>query len=133
MSRQSAYQLRTRMQSKPFAKAWEAAFLTRFDVLAEAALDRALNGVEVPHYYNGELIGTSRKYDERLTLAMLATRNSFRPSTPYSGDPTAAFEPDEFAALIERVEHGPEEWRTDSDVERDARYGWETEEGAGAP
>ena len=71
MSRQSAYKLRARLQGQPFDKAWEAAFLTRFDVLAEAALDRALNGVEVPHYYNGELVGTSRRYDERLTLALL--------------------------------------------------------------
>ena len=139
MGRQSAYKLRARLRGMPFDRAWEAAFASRFDVLAEAALERALNGVEVPHYYNGELIGTSRKYDERLTLAMLATRNSFRPSTPYSGDPTAAFEPDEFAALIERVESGPEEWLDTSDDEFGARFGWEEEdddaeeEGAGLP
>ena len=133
MSRQSAYQLRTRMQGKPFAKAWEAAFLTRFDVLAETALDRALNGVEVPHYYNGELIGTSRKYDERLTLALLALRRSFVPPKPRDSNPAAAFDAEELDALIARVEGGPEDWLEDSDVERDARYGWETEEGAGLP
>ncbi|WP_284126443.1 hypothetical protein [Parerythrobacter aestuarii] len=133
MSRQSAYQLRTRMQGKPFAKAWEAAFLTRFDVLAETALDRALNGVEVPHFYNGELVGTSRKYDERLTLALLATRRSFVPQRPYDSEPAAAFKADELGALIERVADGPEEWRESCDDEYDARYGWETEEGAGPP
>ncbi|MDG5747635.1 hypothetical protein P8Q88_05530 [Qipengyuania sp. XHP0207] len=50
MGRQSAYKLRARPRGTPFDKAWEAAFATRFDVLAEAALDRALNGVEAPHF-----------------------------------------------------------------------------------
>ena len=123
MSRQSAYQLRARMQGKPFDKAWKAAFLTRFDVLAEAALDRALNGVEVQHYYNGELVGTSRKFDERLTLALLAMRGGFARPLPHDSEPASAFEAEELGALIERVGQGPEGWRDHPNAELDVRFG----------
>lgn len=131
MGRQSAYKLRARLQGQPFDKAWEAAFLNRFDVLAEAALDRALNGVEVPHYYNGELIGTSRKYDERLTMALLAMRGGLERPDPSPFDPASAFQSEEIGALIARVEHGPERWLDSKDNELEARY--DQEEGAGPP
>ena len=123
MSRQSAYQLRARLKGTPFDKGWEAAFAARFDVLAEAALDRALNGVEVPHYYNGELVGTSRRYDERLTLALLAMRNALVRRPRHDAYPEAAFAVDEVAALADRVEQGPEGWREDSNAECEARWG----------
>ena len=123
MSRQSAYKLRTRLQGQPFDKAWDAAFLTRFDVLAEAALDRALNGVEVPHYYNGELIGSSRRYDERLTLALLALRKEAPRTAPGKHHPAHAFECDEIGALTERVKRGPENWLDTETDELDARFG----------
>lgn len=71
MSRQSAYKLRARLKGKPFDLAWDAAFHQSYQNLPYAALDRALNGIEVPHYYKGELIGTSRRFDERLTVALL--------------------------------------------------------------
>jgi hypothetical protein len=122
MSRQSAYRLRARLRGTPFDKGWEAAFVSRFDVLAEAALDRALNGVEVPHYYNGELVGTSRRYDERLTLALIAMRAQFAPRPPRDWEPAAAFEADDVGALCDRVERGPEHWLEDSDEEAEARF-----------
>tara|TARA_A100001391_G_scaffold139407_2_gene97652 strand:- start:952 stop:1491 length:540 start_codon:yes stop_codon:yes gene_type:complete len=111
MSRQSAYALRARLKGEPFDRAWQAALLNRFDELAEAAMDRALKGVEVPHYYKGELVGTSRKFDERLAIALLAMRDSFRPTpAPYRTHPAADYRPDDFGPLIERVEHGPQTW-----------------------
>lgn len=122
MSRQSAYRLRARLRGMPFDKAWEAAFVTRFDVLAEAALDRALNGVEVPHYHKGELIGTSRRFDERLTVALLAMRAGFVRPSPPDWEPAAAFEPDDVGPLCDRVERGPEHWLEDSDEEAEARF-----------
>ncbi|EDL48472.1 hypothetical protein [Erythrobacter sp. SD-21] len=121
MSRQSAYKLRARLRGTPFDKGWEAAFVSRFDALADAALDRALNGVEVPHYYNGELVGTSRRYDERLTLALLAMRATFNRQPRGHYDPADAFGIDELAALADRVEHGPEQWHKDCNSELDAR------------
>ncbi|MEZ5681651.1 MAG: hypothetical protein R3E14_10190 [Erythrobacter sp.] len=132
MSRQSAYRLRARLRGTPFDKGGAAAFVSRFDVLAEAALDRALNGVEVPHYYNGELVGTSRRYDERLTLALLAMRTSFIRPPSYPDAPDEAFGSEDLAALADRVERGPEEWLGDCDEELDARYR-DDREGAGAP
>jgi len=79
MTRQTAYRLRARLRGQPFDLAWEAAFRTVFDALKEAAMDRALNGVEVPHFHNGELIHCSRRYDERLTVALLAMRPTRSP------------------------------------------------------
>lgn len=110
MTRQSAYKLRARLQGQPFDLAWDAAFQSSFDALAEAAMDRALNGVEVPHYHKGELIGTSRRFDERLTVALLGMRNNFLRAPAPMRHPSAAYEPDDFRGLVERVEEGPELW-----------------------
>ena len=75
MSRQSAYKLRARLKGQPFDVAWEAAFQHGYDELAQAALERALHGIEVPIYSKGELIGTRRHFDERLTCFLLGARN----------------------------------------------------------
>jgi hypothetical protein len=71
MSRQSAYKLRSRSKGMAFDLAWDEAFTQSYCNLPYSALERALNGYEVPHYFKGELIGTSRRYDERLTVALL--------------------------------------------------------------
>jgi len=71
MSRQSAYRLRSRLKGKAFDLAWDVAFHHSYDNLAHAALERALNGVEVPVFCNGEQVGSYRKFDERLTIALL--------------------------------------------------------------
>lgn len=130
MSRQSAYKLRARLQGEPFDKAWDAAFQTRFDALAEAALERAMNGVEVPHYCNGELVGTSRKYDERLTLALLAMKRDLLRPKPSHYDPASLYESGDLAGLIERVEEGPEHWRSTLDEEIEALHGPQPEASA---
>jgi hypothetical protein len=112
MGRQSAYKLRARLKGQPFDLAWQCAVRRNYDALAEAALERAVNGVEVPHFHKGELIHTSRRYDERLTVALLAMRGALAP-TPYGA---SAYNPeslpaDDFARLVGRVEQGPETWR----------------------
>jgi hypothetical protein len=111
MSRESAYRLRNRLKGEPFDIAWEAAFRHGYDALAHAALDRAVNGVEVPHYCNGELVGTSRKFDERLTVALLAMRNRY--GTPLVGRYGAAAEwwSERWDAMLQRVETGSVDWR----------------------
>ena len=110
MSRQSAYGLRARLKGEPFDLAWTAALICRFDALAEAALDRALNGVEVPHFYKGELVHVSRRYDERLTVAMLAMRDSFRGARQPAWHGSSDYAPGDFGALVKRVATGPETW-----------------------
>jgi hypothetical protein len=110
MSRQSAYQLRARLRGEPFDLAWEAAFQTAFDALTEAAMERALNGVEVPHLHKGEVVHTSRRYDERLTVALLAMR--LQPRRAHRGFTHRAsiYTVDDLPALIARVERGPATW-----------------------
>ena len=71
-SRQSAYRLRSRLKGQPFDLAWEVAFHHSYDVLAHTALERALNGVEVPVFFQGEQVGSYRRFDERLTVALLS-------------------------------------------------------------
>jgi hypothetical protein len=72
MSRQSAYKLRDRLADKAFALAWEVALESGLQQLAHALMDRALNGEEVAVFYQGEQVGTQRKYDNRLGTWLLA-------------------------------------------------------------
>lgn len=110
MSRKSAYKLRARLKGQPFDIAWEAAFRHGYDNLAHAALDRAINGVEVPHYRNGVLVGTSRRFDERLTVALLMMRN--RAGAPMLGrfGAVAEYSSERWDALLARVETGAVDW-----------------------
>lgn len=114
VSRQSAYRLRARLKGQPFDLAWDAALTCGLDTLVEAALERALNGVEVPHFYKGELIHTSRKFDEKLTIALLSLREKRRPDYVPSTHRAFAFLPDgtgdELPRLLKRVARGPERW-----------------------
>jgi hypothetical protein len=112
MSRQSAYQLRARLRGEPFDLAWDAAFQGHFDVLAEAAMERAVNGVEVPHYHQGELVGTSRRYDERLTVALLAMRRNLRRGPFPSYHAASGIGEYEFNLLVTKVEQGWETWES---------------------
>ncbi|KPP87965.1 hypothetical protein [Erythrobacter sp. HL-111] len=107
-SRQSAYRLRSRLKGKPFDLAWEVAFHHSYDVLAHAALERALNGVEVPVYYQGEQVGSYRRYDERLTVALLGRFTlGGNPNFGRLG-PMAERHARDFEALLEKVEAGEE-------------------------
>ncbi|WP_454598622.1 hypothetical protein [Qipengyuania sp. SM2507] len=119
MSRQSAYRLRTRLRGEPFAMAWDAAYASAPHSLYRAALERAIAGVEVPHYANGELVGTSRKFDERLTLALLAIPAPARAALGFD-TPGSRYNPDDFRTLLLRVEHGSERFEA-WDTERALR------------
>jgi len=120
MSRQSAYKLRARLDDAPFGAAWRMATQSARNVLVEAALDRAINGVEVPHYWQGELVGTSRRYDERLTAPLLHS------SALGGARRTHNSAEDEFAhhgldRLLDRIADGPAEW---SDYPEERNYAW---------
>lgn len=108
MSRQAAYRLRSRLKGKPFDLAWDAAFHHSYQNLPYAALERALNGIEVPHYYKGELIGTSRRFDERLTVALLKLTGNPNMLVVGGDRALALREGERFAALLARVEAGGE-------------------------
>jgi hypothetical protein len=78
MSSESAYELARRPDAQSFRVAWDVAMDQAVRRLADGAFGRALNGVEIPHYYRGELVGTHRRYDERLTMFILRTRDPQR-------------------------------------------------------
>ena len=93
MSRQSAYKLRARLKRKPFGLGWDEALQPVHRNVPPALLERALFGVERPHFYRGKLLGTSRRYDERLSIALLklctspgvAVTGNGGPATPSGG------------------------------------------------
>ena len=115
LSRQSAYRLRDRLVGTPFALGWEVALEAGITQLAHAMLDRAINGVEVPHYYKGELVGTSRQYDERLSIWIASNpwkvgRHQFAREYGAQG----------FDHLLARIESGPLDWTNDEAGEEGA-------------
>jgi hypothetical protein len=70
LSREAAYRLRRR--DPLFARGWAAAMVKAHDHCIEVLADRAIEGIEEPIYHRGELVGTRRKYDNRLLLAHIA-------------------------------------------------------------
>lgn len=110
MSRQSAYRLRSRLKGGAFDLAWDVAFHHSYDNLAHAALERALNGVEIPVFHKGEQVGSYRRFDERLTVALLAMKTA-RGNVPLLGKhaPDAERHAGRFDALVAEVAAGPDE------------------------
>lgn len=73
-SERSAYQLRRHPEGAEFAAAWDAALQHGVARIEDVAMDRALNGVEVPVYSYGKLVGTRRSYNDRLLMFILRNR-----------------------------------------------------------
>ncbi len=78
MSRDSAYALRRRPDAQAFRLAWRAAKDVQVERLDDAAMARAINGVAIPIFHNGEQVGERRHYDERLTMFLLRYRDPVR-------------------------------------------------------
>jgi hypothetical protein len=76
MNAASAYRLREAEGAESFAKAWDAALRIGSAQLADIAMDRAINGIAIPHYYKGEKVGEHRWYDNKLLMFMLRHTNS---------------------------------------------------------
>lgn len=75
ISTTSAYALRRRVDAMAFRQAWEAALEYAIRRLSDAVYSRAIHGVPVPHYYQGEQVGEHRRYDERLAMFLLRYRD----------------------------------------------------------
>lgn len=110
MSRQSAYRLRARLKGQPFDIAWEAAFQHGYDALHQAALERALHGVEVPVFQNGEQVGAFRKFDERLTCFLLGRRNAANAQRLGRYTAASEFWSERWDRMLDLVENGPALW-----------------------
>lgn len=78
MSRVTAYALRRRADAQAFRLAWDAALDAAVAQLADSALARAIHGVPVPIYYQGELIGERRQFNDRLAMFLLRYRDPVR-------------------------------------------------------
>lgn len=72
ITRQAAYARRNSAAGRPFALAWDAAQLIARTPLGDDALSRARHGVIERVYRNGELVAERHRYDNRLTMAVLA-------------------------------------------------------------
>jgi hypothetical protein len=116
MGRQSAYKLRSRLKGQPFDIAWEAASRHGYDNLTDAALELALEGEEVPHYYQGELVATHKKRHPQLIVQLLKMRN--REGAPMIGRYNAAAEyfSEDWERMTQRVETGSATWKDEQDA-----------------
>jgi hypothetical protein len=78
ISPEAVYELRRRPDAQSFRIAMDLALDGAADAVEDAMYSRAIHGVEVPHYYRGELVGTHRRYDERLAMFILRYRKPHR-------------------------------------------------------
>lgn len=62
-----------------FAQAWDAALEMGRDHARDIAIDRAINGTEIPVFYRGRQVGTRVRHHNRLIVAAL---NAFEPAPP---------------------------------------------------
>ncbi|MEL7189673.1 MAG: hypothetical protein AAGK17_09005 [Pseudomonadota bacterium] len=74
MSQRGAYHLRRQPGAEDFRKAWQKALDLGVERIEDVAMERALHGVEEPLYSYGKLIGTRKKYNDRLLMFMLRNR-----------------------------------------------------------
>lgn len=74
----SAYRLRRHPLGTGFAAAWQAAVDFGMKLLEDFAMDRAINGVEVPVFLNGGQVVMRRHHNENLVMFMLRNRASER-------------------------------------------------------
>lgn len=81
----TSYVHRLRREDEDFAKAWEEAVDAAADVLEEEATRRAVEGVEEPIFYKGEIAGYKTNYSDQLMMFLL---RGLRPGkfNPKQGD-----------------------------------------------
>jgi len=62
---------RWRRQDRDFANRWREALLMSLDTAREEAMRRVFDGVEEPVFQKGAVVGTRRKYSDRLLIEWL--------------------------------------------------------------
>ena len=101
MSARSAYNLRDR--DPLFAAGWEAAQVMARPKLADEAYSRSMNGVVERIYKDGLIVAERHRYDNRLTMAVLARLDSRIDRAEEKGAPHLALVArwDEYLAALE--------------------------------
>jgi len=113
MTPESAYVLRRHPQATSFRKAWEIALSLGVQRLEDVAMDRALNGVEVPVYAYGQIVGTRVVYNDALLMFLLRNRAPDRFAADSLNGPDAATQ-----SQLERMKR---EWRKEWEAEDKAK------------
>lgn len=113
-SRSRAYQLKAADPS--FAAEWTDALESAIDALDAEARRRALDGVETPHFHQGRVAGTVRKYSDPLLMFLLRAHrpDRYRERPGAGSDADADLEDDlaaardTLAARLARLDDEPE-------------------------
>ena len=113
MTPEGAYVLRRHPQGNSFRKAWEIALALGVQRLEDVAMDRALNGVEVPVYAYGTIVGTRVVYNDALLMFLLRNRAPDRFAADSLNGPDAATQ-----SQLERLKR---EWRKEWEAEENAK------------
>lgn len=71
VSRSTAYAMRHRAGHSTFALAWDVAIQLGRKRLLDVAMERAIEGQEVPVWYRGEQVGTRIVYNDRLLTFLI--------------------------------------------------------------
>jgi len=122
-SRSRAYQLKA--ADPEFAAEWADALEAAIDALDAEARRRALDGVEIPHFHQGRVAGTVRKYSDSLLMFLLRAHRPDRyRERPAGGSEADADLDDDLAAVHEtlaarlaRLDAEPEPDGADDDPE----------------
>ncbi len=72
-SRNQVYDVRQR--SKRFAAQWDDALEEATDLLEAEARRRAFTGIDKPMFFKGEVVGSTKKYSDRLLMFLLEAYN----------------------------------------------------------
>lgn len=115
MSAVGAYQLRRQPGAESFRAAWEAALQLGVQRIEDVAMDRALNGVDLPVYSYGKLVGTRTSYNDRLLMFMLRSRAPDR----FADGRAKALN----ALDLTRLEQERKKWRREWELEQRAARG----------
>ncbi len=108
-----AYRLRRKPGAETFSAAWDAALDAGVRRLEDAAMDRALNGVEQPVWSYGKQVGTRTKHNDHLLMFVLRNRaaDRFGGSTGTNGNLNAG-----------RINALKAEWEAEKEAEKQAEY-----------
>jgi|GEM_PF-535265 len=109
-----AYALRRHPEGESFRAAWQAALDLGIQRVEDVAMDRALNGVDVPVYAYGRIVGTRRVYNDRLLMFMLRNRAPQR----FAADGARGMS----ALDRQAIARLKKEWKREQAIEHDRNY-----------
>lgn len=110
-STRGAYRLKRHPEAGEFAAAWAAALAIAVGMVEDYAIDRAINGVEVPIFAYGDKLATRRVYNDRLVMFML---RNHAPDRYCDGGARSMSAVDK-----RRLERMKREWRAEWEAEQD--------------